>query len=253
VTTLILRTREELVRRNYSAGTIRTYLRVLDEFRRYTGKRLDHLRPDDIRHYQVHLLEDRKLTPQTVVNCIAALRFFYLKVLKRHDMKEDLPYPKHRRRLPNVLSPDEVAQLINAAQGLYHRALLETLYATGLRRSELVHLKVAHINSQRMVVPVEHGKGDIDREVPLSPKLLLTLRAYWRTINSQFMQSPVLTNREPTSGLSVTHSLCHAWAYRSKGGIVPLEVPVRRRGSSHSFCGRFVNFGESQPSARQAR
>ena len=221
MTTLILRTREELVRRNYSAGTIRTYLRVLDEFRRYTGKRLDHLRPDDIRHYQVHLLEDRKLTPQTVVNCIAALRFFYLKVLKRHDMKEDLPYPKHRRRLPNVLSPDEVAQLINAAQNLYHRALLETLYATGLRRSELVHLKVAHINSQRMVVRVEHGKGDIDREVPLSPKLLLTLRAYWRTINNQFMQGPVLTNREPTSGLSVTHSLCQAWAYRSKGGIVP--------------------------------
>jgi integrase/recombinase XerD len=105
VTTLIQRMREELIRRNYAETTIRTYLQVIEDFRRYVQKRLDHLGPDDIRRYQVHLLEERKLGVGTVASYIAALRFFYVKTLKRRDMKEDLPYPnspKHKRRLATI-------------------------------------------------------------------------------------------------------------------------------------------------------
>jgi integrase/recombinase XerD len=119
----------------------------------------------------------------TVANHIAALRFFYVKTLKRQAMKEDLPYPhsaKHTRRLPIILSTEEMSRLIDSAQNLFHYAMLLTMYSAGLRRSELCRLKVSNIDSGRMMIRIERGKGDVDREVPLSPKLLTTLREYWR-------------------------------------------------------------------------
>jgi integrase/recombinase XerD len=119
------------------------------------------------------------------VNEIAALRFFYLRVLKRRHMKEDLPYPKRRKRLPVVLGAEEVQRLIAGAKNLYHRTLLLTLYGTGLRRSEVCHLKVRDIDSQRMVLRVQQGKGDRDRDLPLSPTLLAALREYWRWMRPQ--------------------------------------------------------------------
>jgi integrase/recombinase XerD len=94
------RMREELVRRTYSETTIRSYLHAVEAFREHVKRRLDHLGPDDLRRYQVYLLEDRKLANGTVVIQISALRFFYIKVLKRRDMKDDLPYPKRLKRLP---------------------------------------------------------------------------------------------------------------------------------------------------------
>jgi site-specific recombinase XerD len=116
----------------------------------------------------------------TVVAQISALRFFCRHVLKRRDVREDLPYPKRRLRLPVVLSPDEVQRLIAGAKNLYHRTLLLTLYGAGLRRSEACQLKVRDIDSQRMVLRVEQGKGGRDREIPLSPTLLAALREYYR-------------------------------------------------------------------------
>ena len=104
----------------------------------------------------------RKLAVGTVVAEIAALRFFCRHVLKRREVKEDLPYPKYRRRLPVVLSPEEVQRLIAGAKNLYHRTLLLTLYGAGLRRSEVAHLKVRDIDSQRMLLGVEQGKGGRD-------------------------------------------------------------------------------------------
>jgi integrase/recombinase XerD len=106
VTTLIQRMREDLVRRNYAESTIRSYLHTIEDFRRYAHKRLDHLGPDDIRRYQVYLREERKLDIGTASNYVAALRFFYVKTLKRPSVKEDLPYPhgvKRKRRLPTIL------------------------------------------------------------------------------------------------------------------------------------------------------
>jgi integrase/recombinase XerD len=171
---------EELQRRNYSAITTRNYLRVVTEFAKYFGKPPDRLGLNELRTYQAYLLRERKLTPGTVVNQVAALRFFFVKTLKRHQFRDFLPYPKDRRRLPTVLSREEVSRLINAAGNLFRRTLLMTLYGTGMRRAELAHLKVSDIDSQRMIIRVVAGKGGKDRDLPLSPALLETLREYWQ-------------------------------------------------------------------------
>jgi site-specific recombinase XerD len=171
---------EELQRRNYSAITTRKYLQVVTDFAKYFGKSPDQLGPNHLRTYQAYLLQERKLASGTAVNCVAALRFFFVKTLKRHQFRDFLPYPRDRRRLPTILSLEEVARLINAAGTLYRRTLLMTLYATGMRRSELVRLKVGDIDSQRMMIRVDRGKGGRSRDLPLSPALLETLREYWR-------------------------------------------------------------------------
>ncbi|PYU98657.1 MAG: integrase [Acidobacteria bacterium] len=171
---------EELQRRNYSAETVRQYLRAVAQFAKHFGKRPDQLGPDELRSYQAYLLRERKLAVGSVVAQVAALRFFYVRTLKRHQFREDLPYPKDRRRLPTVLSLEEVTRLINAAGNLLQRALLMTLYGTGMRRTEVSLLKVSDIDSQRMMVRVERGKGGAGRDIPLSPALLEALREYWR-------------------------------------------------------------------------
>lgn len=186
MTTLLQHMHDELVRRNYAATTIRSYLHVLDACRRHhPDRRLDQLGPHELRRYQVYLFKERKLAIGTVGLHVAALRFFFVRVLKRRALKEELPTPKRHRRLPTVLSPDEVRQLIAGAKNLYHRTLLLTLYGAGLRRSELCALKVAHIDSPRMVRRVERGKGGVDREVPLTPTLLTALREYHRWMRPQ--------------------------------------------------------------------
>ncbi|MBZ5672523.1 MAG: site-specific integrase [Acidobacteriia bacterium] len=170
---------EELQRRNYSDRTIRYYLQAVALFAKHFGKRPDKLGPDELRTYQAYLLRERKLAVGTVVARVAALRFFYVRTLKRHAFREDLPYPKDHRRLPTVLSLEEVTRLINAAGNLLQLALLMTLYGTGMRRAEVSLLKVSDIDSQRMMIRVERGKGGAGRDIPLSPALLETLREYW--------------------------------------------------------------------------
>jgi site-specific recombinase XerD len=98
---------------------------------------------------------------------VAALRFFFVRTLHRHEFREYLPYPKTRKKLPNILSREEIAQLINASSSLFQRTLLMVLYGTGMRRSELARLKIAHIDSQRMIIHVVDGKGHKDRDLPL--------------------------------------------------------------------------------------
>ena len=156
-------------RRNYSQITTRNYLRVVADFAKYFGKSPDKLGPNELRTYQAYLLRERKVTPGTAVNCVAALRFFFIKTLKRHQFRDFLPYPQDRRRLPTVLSREEVSRLIDAAGTLFRRTLLMTLYGTGMRRAELARLKVGDIDSQRMIIRVVAGKGGKDRDLPLSP------------------------------------------------------------------------------------
>jgi len=171
---------EELQRRNYSKSTTRYYLQAVANFARHFGKSPDKLGPDELRSYQAYLLRERKLAAGTVIARVAALRFFFIRTLKRLEFREDLPYPKDHRRLPTVLSLEEVAGLINAAGNLLQRALLMTLYGTGMRRTEVSLLKLSDIDSQRMMIRVERGKGGAGRDIPLSPALLETLREYWR-------------------------------------------------------------------------
>jgi integrase/recombinase XerD len=170
---------EELRRRNYSHRTATTYVRIVREFAEHFHKSPDKLGPDHIRQFQAHLFQTKKLSPFTVSQYVSALRFLFVKTLRRHFLTEYIPFPKCPKRLPTVLSPEEVTRLINASPNLYHRTLLTTLYSTALRRAELCRLKVRDVDSQRMMIRIEQGKGRRDRYVPLSPKLLETLRVYW--------------------------------------------------------------------------
>lgn len=171
---------EEIQRRNYSHRTARTYVRIVRDFAEYFHQPPDKLGPEQIRQYQAHLFRTKKLAPATVSQYVSALRFLFVKTLRRHFLAEYIPFPKSRKRLPTVLSPEEVTRLIDAACNLYHRTLLMTLYSTAARRAELCRLKVQDIDSQRMMLRINQGKGGRDREVPLSPKLLETLRVYFR-------------------------------------------------------------------------
>src|SRR5215813_6526573 len=173
---------DELERRNYSQTTRRAYLLGVEQFARHFQRSPDQLNLDHIRDYQVHLFRVRKLKPTTVTVRLAALRFLYVAVLKRPWTVSETPYPKRPDTLPVVLSQDEVARLIDAALTPIHRAILMTLYATGLRRAELTRLRVTDIDTERMVIHVLGGKGRKDRDVMLSPRLLDELRQYWRDL-----------------------------------------------------------------------
>jgi integrase/recombinase XerD len=173
---------EDLQRRNYSKDTIRSYIHTVEDFARYFNCRPDRLGPRHIREYQAVLFQKRKLSAASVAVRLAALRFFYYKTLRKFWSISETPYPKRAHRLPTVLSPAEVARLIEAAGSSFHRTLLLTLYATGARCAELTHLKVSNIDTQRMVVHIQGGKGRKDRDVMLSPKLLTELRVHWRRL-----------------------------------------------------------------------
>jgi len=171
---------EELQRRNYSKSTIRYYLQTVANFAQHFGRSPDKLGPDELRSYQAYLLRERKLAVGTVIARVAALRFFFIKTLKRRLPLNDIPYPKHPRRLSTILTVEEVARLIDSARNFLDRTLLMVLYSTGMRNCEVRHLQVKDIDSNSMLIHIQHGKGGRDRYVPLSPKLLETLREYWR-------------------------------------------------------------------------
>ena len=173
---------EELERRNYTQSTQRAYLMGVADFARHFHRSPDQLNLDHVREYQVELFRVRKLSAATVAARIAALRFLFVQVLKRPWTVEDMPYPKHPQKLPVVLTQEEVARMIDVTDNPLHRIIVMTLYATGLRRMELTHLKVADIDTARMAIHVRGGKGRKDRDVMLSPKLLAALRQYWRSL-----------------------------------------------------------------------
>jgi integrase/recombinase XerD len=181
VTSLRQRVLNELQRRNYSPETTRGYIHAIKQFADYFGKSPEKLGAEEIRQFQLHLLKEKKLAPGTVEGRMSALRFLYKKTLKRRDIAyDDLVFPKVPRKLPVVLSPDEITSIIEAAPNLMHRTILMLLYATGIRRAEAALLKVSDVDSERMVIHIQLGKGSRDRDVPMTPKLLEALRQYWR-------------------------------------------------------------------------
>ena len=172
---------EDMQIRNLSPNTQLSYIQQVSLFARHFGKSPDVLQPEDIRAYQLYLTKERKLAPGTIHIAVSALRFLYKVTLHKNWTFEDIiPAPKKPQKLPVVLSPEEVLQFLACVHNVKHCTILTTCYAAGLRISEVVCLKPTHIDSQRMVIRIEQGKGQRDRYVMLSPKLLETLRNWWR-------------------------------------------------------------------------
>jgi integrase/recombinase XerD len=181
MTPLRQRMTEDMQVRNLALNTQTSYVQQVSLFARYFNKSPEQLGPEDIRTYQVYLTNEKKLAPGSVLIAVAALRFLYKTSLKRDWPFEDvIPAPKKPQTLPVVLSPEEVLQFLGCVGSTKHRAILSTCYAAGLRISETVCLVPTDIDSQRMVIRVDQGKGQKDRYVMLSPKLLEILRSWWR-------------------------------------------------------------------------
>jgi site-specific recombinase XerD len=210
---------EELQRRHFSENTIRCYIRAVEDFARRFQRPPDRLGPRHIREYQAELFQKRKLSPSSVAVRLAALRFFYCKTLNKSWSLAETPYPKKDHRLPTILSQEEVARLIQAAHTPFQRTLLMTLYATGVRCAELTHLKVTDVDSARMVLHVQGGKGRKDRDVMLSPRLLQELREHWHRLPRKTRVWLFPSNRWHTGDqpidLKTPRNACQAAAQRA--------------------------------------
>jgi integrase/recombinase XerD len=183
MTPLRQRMTEDMQVRNLSPHTQTSYVQQVSLFARHFHKSPEKLGPEEIRTYQVYLTNEKKLAPGSVLIAVAALRFLYKVSLKRQwPFDEVIPAPKKPQKLPVVLSPEEVLHFLECVGSTKHRGILTTCYAAGLRISETVRLKFTDIDGQRMVIRVDQGKGQKDRYVMLSPKLLETLRNYWRAV-----------------------------------------------------------------------
>jgi len=181
MTPLRQRMTEDMRVRNLALNTQTSYVQQVSLFARHFNKSPELLGPEDIRAYQVYLTDEKKLAPGSILIAVAALRFVYKVSLKKYWTFEDvIPAPKKPQKLPVVLSPEEVVHFLGCVGNIKHRAILTTCYAAGLRISEAVCLHPTDIDSQRMVIRVDQGKGQKDRYVMLSPKLLDILRAWWR-------------------------------------------------------------------------
>ena len=197
MTALRQRMREDLQLRNYSDHTIRAYLRCVAAFAQHFHTSPDRLGPEHVRTYQLYLVQQKQVAWATFNQTVCALRFFYHTTLGVSWMIEHIPYPRRQKKLPLVLSRAEVAALLTAPRNLKHRAILTTLYAAGLRVSELCALQISDIESQRMVIRVRQGKGQRDRLVMLSPRLLQLLRQYWKQYPPPLWLFPGRSRRPP--------------------------------------------------------
>jgi site-specific recombinase XerD len=229
---------EDMQVRNLSPHTQTSYAQQVSLFARYFNKSPEALGPEEIRRYQVYLTNEKKLAAGSILLAVAALRFLYKVTLKKDWTFEDIiPAPKKPQTLPIVLSPSEVLQFLDCVGGAKHRAILTTCYATGLRISEAVHLKPTDIDSQRMVVRVEQGKGQKDRYVMLSPKLLETLRSYWRAVRPKDWLFPGDIQGKPITKDAVER-VCQK--SRQRSGIAK---PITPHSLRHAFAVHLLESG----------
>ena len=220
---------EELERRNYAQTTIDCYIQTIEDFARHFHRPPDQLTPEHIREYQAYLFRERKLAASSVTQRLAALRFFYTQTIKKAWSVADTPYPKKTRPLPSILSPEEVAHLIDSSQTRFHRMVLMTLDGTGVRRAELARLQISDIDSRRMVIHIRSGKGRQDRDVMLSPRLLEALRDYWRSLKCKptewlFPGGSRHTSHRPITPRAVWYA-CQRAAQRA--GLQNRVIPTR--------------------------
>jgi len=180
MTALRKRMLEDLRIRNYAPTTVTCYIRSVAEFAKHFNKPPDQLGPEEIRSWQLFLLNERRVKLSTYIQAVCALRFFYRNTLDRKIEIDRIPLPRYEKKLPVILSKAEVKALLEAPRDLGHRAILATMYGSGLRVSEVTSLKVSDLDRERHVIWVRGGKGRKDRQVMLAEPLREVLAAYWR-------------------------------------------------------------------------
>ena len=229
---------EDMRIRNLAPHTQRAYVQQVSLFARHFGKSPELLGPADIRAYQLHLTQERQLAASSVLVAVAALRFLYKVTLRRAwNIEEVVPTCRKPHHLPVVLSRDEVRRFLDAVEMLKHRVILTVCYAAGLRISEAVCLTPTSIDSQRMVIRIECGKGQKDRYVMLSPTLLDLLRSYWRTTRPGAWLFPGDLPEQPITRFAVDHACRKA---RSQSGITK---PVTPHALRHAFAVHLLEAG----------
>src|SRR5262245_26628187 len=227
---------DDLRLRNYSPRTLEAYVAGVARFARHFGRSPDLLGPEEVRAFQLHLLE-RRVSWSQFNQTVCALRFFYGVTLGRPEQLPLIPYGKRPKTLPCVLSPAEVVRLFEAAPAGRDRVLLQTAYACGLRLGELLHLRVTDIDSARMVVHIRQGKGRKDRLAPLSLRLLAELRSYWKQYRPQTWLFPGVPPERPLHGSNVQR-LCQRLL--PLAGISKRATPHTLR---HSFATHLLEAG----------
>jgi site-specific recombinase XerD len=228
---------DDLKVRNRSARTIQCYIAHVANFARHFGKSPELLGPEEIRQYQVYLVEQRHVSWSYFNQAVCALRFFYRHTLGHDWAVAHIPFPRQPRKLPVVLSQAEVIRLFDAIRSLKLRAMLMTAYAAGLRLAEVTHLQVSDIDSERMVIRVRQGKGQKDRYVMLSPTLLELLRLYWRAERPTSWLFPSKSKEQPINH-SVVQRACH-----QAGLDAGLTKDVTVRSLRHSFATHLLEAG----------
>ena len=231
------RMEEDLRLRGYSPSTIRCYLGRVKQFVAYFMRPPDQLTPEDIRQYQLYLTDDLGASWSVFNQAVCALRFFFCVSLGKDWAVKALPYRRPSKRLPVVLSPLEVRCLLDQVVNLKHRTLLTVGYATGLRISEVLHLRVSDIDCQRMTVRVEQGKGRKDRYVMLSPKLLELLREYRSQYRSESWLFAGGRPGQPLSRESVGKVFCRALQQTG------LSKPASFHSLRHAFATHLLEAG----------
>jgi len=238
MSTLRERMTAEMQVRNLAPNTQSTYLLHVSLFAKHFHKSPEWLGPEEIRAYQIHLSQVRKLSPASIQVAVAALRFLYNRTLHKNWVFEDIiPAPKAPETLPEVLSPEEVQEILDRVQHIRYRTILSVCYATGLRISEAVHLKRTDIDSQRMVIRVDQGKGNKDRYVMLSPKLLDMLRIWWKVEKPQDWLFP-----GEKAGCPITkHSVQEAC--QQAAALCQFSKPVTPHSFRHAFSVHLLEAG----------
>jgi integrase/recombinase XerD len=221
---------EELRLRNYSPNTIAVYIRCVAQFTQHFRLSPNRLGPEHIRQYQLFLVQQKKVSWALFNQTVCALRFFYHHILHREWMIKHIPYPRHEAKLPVVLSPAEVVAVFEVTRNLKHRTILMTIYAAGLRVSEVTHLRVSDIDSQRHVICVRQGKGRKDRQVMLSPKLLELLRTYWKIYRPTVWLFPGNSPERPVTRGTV-FAIC-----RQAGEAARRSKPISPHTLRHCFA-----------------
>jgi site-specific recombinase XerD len=220
---------EDMTIRNLAPKTQQGYIRTIKNFAVFLGRSPDTASFEDVRRYQLHLAASGVGVP-TLNHSVATLRFFFKVTLGRREIEDHTQFVHKPRKLPVVLSPEEVARLLGAAPGLKYKAALSVAYGAGLRVSEVAALKVSDIDSQRMLIRVEQGKGRKDRYVILSEHLLKLLRAWWKAAHPQGWLFPGQNPVNPLTPRQLNRA-CHAAAQMAE-----IDKPVSLHTLRHSFA-----------------